>query len=293
MEAVFKAEASRRDLPIRHGQRARYLLFFSDMKATVFAALACLFFSLPACTGETVSKSSANSPAAKPPGTREPVLVELYTSEGCSNCPPADAQLAFLETTQPVQGAEVITLGFHVDYFDQRGWKDENASPSSTHRQNGYVKRMNLDSAYTPQMIVDGKMQFVGSDARRANEAITQAAMPVKGKADLLVKDAGVEIHFENIPKHDAGTVYLAVAEDKIVTKVKAGGNSGKTLSHISVVRAFGEIGTLTADQSTFEAAVNEIKFDTKWKKENLKYVAFVQENTSGRVIAAGRVKAK
>jgi len=265
------------------------------MKVIALTAMACLFFSLPACTNETVTSSSETSqpPAVKPAGSREPVLVELYTSEGCSNCPPADAQLAFLETTQPVQSADVITLGFHVDYFDQRGWKDENSSPSSTYRQNGYASRMKLDSVYTPQMIVDGKVQFVGSDARRASEVITEAAVPVKGRANLLVKEAGVEVYFEDLPRHDAGTVFLAVAEDDIVTNVKAGGNSGKTLKHISVVRAFGEIGTLTPAQSVFKAAVNDIKFDPKWKKENLKYVAFVQENISGRVIGVGRAQAK
>ena len=261
------------------------------MKAMALSVLLFLSLLVQGCTTETASSNIAAP--SKPPGTREPVLVELFTSEGCSNCPPADAQLAFLETNQPVQGADVVTLGFHVDYFDERGWKDENGSPSSTYRQSSYSKRMALKSVYTPQMIVDGRTEFVGSNARRAHDAITEAALPIKGKAELLVKDSGVEVSFDNIPKHDGSTVYLAVAEDNIVTKVKAGGNNGKTLNHISVVRAFGEIGKITPTQSNFQATIKDIIFDAKWKKNDLKYVAFVQENTGGRVIAVGRAEVK
>src|SRR5687767_13979514 len=101
------------------------------MKSIALAALVILFFLLSCNTG---TKSNNTAASSKPPRFREPVLLELFTSEGCSNCPPADAQLALLETNPPVQGADVITLGFHVDYFDERGWKDQNGSPSSTHR---------------------------------------------------------------------------------------------------------------------------------------------------------------
>ncbi len=250
----------------------------------------CLAFA--GCSGENDANKATASPApqAKPPGVREPILVELFTSEGCGNCPPADAQLAFLDTTQPVQGAEIITLGFHVDYFNDRGWKDEFSSPAFTDRQNKYVKRLKLDSIYTPQMIVDGQKQFVGSDGSQAASVIAKAAVPVKPNVDVELNEKRVEINVQNISKHEAATVYLAATENNIVSNVKAGNNGGKTLKHSSVVRALAEIATLTSDQSGIKMSVN-IKPSPQWKTENLRYVVFVQENESGRVIAAGRTK--
>src|SRR5438309_4363112 len=104
-----------------------------------------------------------------------PVLVELFTSEGCSDCPPADALLEKLIATQPIAGAEVIGLGQHVDYWDQQGWKDRFSSAALTNRQHVYGASFALESVYTPQMIVDGRAQFVGSDGNAARKAIERA----------------------------------------------------------------------------------------------------------------------
>jgi hypothetical protein len=264
------------------------------MRAIVFSTLFFFCLALVGCSGESTANTTSASPApqAKPPGTRELVLVELFTSEGCGNCPPADAQLAFLDTAQPVQGADVITLGFHVDYFNDRGWKDEYSSPVFTARQNKYSKRLKLDSIYTPQMIVDGQKQFIGSNGGQAADVIAKAAVPVKGNVDVEVNEKRVEINVQNISKHEAATIYLAATEDNIVSNVKAGNNNGKTLKHSSVVRGMAEIATLTATQSGIKTSV-DIKLDPKWKKENTRYVVFVQENESGRVIAVGRTKTK
>ncbi len=251
----------------------------------------CLVFA--GCSGETPANKATASPApqAKAPGTREPVLVELFTSEGCGNCPPADAQLAFLNTTQPVEGAEVITLGFHVDYFNDRGWKDEYSSAVFTERQNKYARRLKLDSIYTPQMIVDGQKQFIGSDRPKAVDVIAKAAIPVKGNVVVELRDKKrVEIDVQGIAKHEAATVYLAATEDNLVSNVKAGNNNGKTLKHVSVVRGFAEIAALTPTQGGMKTSV-DLKLDPKWKVDNLRYVVFVQENESGRVIAVGRTK--
>ncbi|MEK7856604.1 MAG: DUF1223 domain-containing protein, partial [Acidobacteriota bacterium] len=123
--------------------------------------------------------------------------MELFTSEGCGNCPAADRQLAFLETQQPVAGADIITLGYHVDYFNDRGWKDPYSSAEYTRRQNSYTARLGAQSLYTPQMIVDGKVQFIGSDSRKANEAITSAAAPDK-------PDVAVKVNGKPWPAHEA-----------------------------------------------------------------------------------------
>src|SRR5271156_528780 len=111
---------------------------------------------------------------------RTPVLVELFTSEGCSSCPPADALLAKLERDQPVDGAKIIVLEEHVDYWDNLGWHDRFSSHQYTDRQSEYCIRLGASDAYTPQMIVDGTDQFVGNDAPRARKAIEHAAQTPK-----------------------------------------------------------------------------------------------------------------
>lgn len=165
---------------------------------------------------------------------RLPVLVELFTSEGCSSCPPADRHLQQLDS-------KVIVLSEHVDYWDRLGWKDKFSSPAFTERQETYVKQFSLDSPYTPQMVIDGVAQFTGGDTRRAATEIDKAGSRPKANIVLGRTAAGVDVEIEAVP-HECD-IWLALADNSDVTRVDAGENKGRTLSHVAVVRSIRKIG--------------------------------------------------
>ncbi len=260
-----------------------------------FVGLAGIVFGISKLSGSSEScplkGSAAETPGSMQGKARVPVLVELYTSEGCSSCPPADRELTFLQEQQPVLGAEVISLAFHVDYWDQLGWKDAFSSAEFSERQRSYAVAKRLKSSYTPQMIVDGVAEFVGSNARQANDAISKAAAEEKGRIDIRKSGETLDIMVDGLPKHSKAVVYLAAAEDGLVTKVKAGENSGETLVHTSVVRRLQTVGTIGDDAADLRLTVH-IPDDPVWNKSRLKFVVFVQEEDTKRVIALGRMNA-
>lgn len=144
-----------------------------------------------------LSAANANPPRAAKAQTataqteRIPVIVELFTSEGCSSCPPADILLSKLETLQPVEGAEIIGLEEHVDYWNHDGWVDPYSDPEWTLRQQEYVERFKGKSPYTPQMVVDGQSQFVGYNARDALKAIREDAKQTRMQVSITTEGAG------------------------------------------------------------------------------------------------------
>lgn len=173
-------------------------------------------------------------PAIAQGPARAPVLVELFTSEGCSSCPPADRQLQTLDS-------HAIVLSEHVDYWNQLGWKDKFSSEAYTQRQEIYTKNFGLNSPYTPQMVVDGAAQFTGGDSRRAAIEIGKASDRAKATIVLERHGAGVRLDIDNVP-HEAD-IWLVTADDSDTTKVGAGENRGRMLTHVAVVRSMRKVG--------------------------------------------------
>ncbi len=227
---------------------------------------------------------------------RVPVVVELFTSEGCSSCPPADQLLARLDRSQPVVGARVIALEEHVDYWNSLGWADPFSSAQYRVRQNDYGRKFLADGIYTPQMIVNGQAQFVGSDGDRAAQEIARAAQlqstvvelkatPKASDPDLV--DLSVKVTNTEAAKARNSNVYLAVTESDLSSNVPRGENSGRLLRHGPVVRSFGVIGKIDARGSNAGAITDTLKLPREWKRENLRAVVFVQERDSFKITGA------
>jgi hypothetical protein len=235
--------------------------------------------------------SLAASAAAQTPQTnRTPVLVELFTSEGCSTCPPADTLLAKLEQVQPVDGAQIIVLGEHVDYWDGQGWHDRFSSHQYTERQNEYCGRLHVDNSYTPQMIVDGTDQFVGHDAIHAVSAIQHAAQIPKIKLILSqpVVDAQKVSASVSSPAPmttKKADLYAALVDPKDTTEVRGGENGGHQLHHVGVVRSLQRVGKLK------DLGAGPVSFSLNApadaKPGEMRVVVFAQESGQGAVLAA------
>jgi hypothetical protein len=250
----------------------------------------------------TVSLNSNHNVSAQSavPIDRSPVIIELFTSEGCSSCPPADELLSKLEAGQPIAGAEIIGLEEHVDYWNHDGWTDPYSSAEWTMRQQGYVTRFKGDSPYTPQMIVDGQKEFSGNNVREAQETIQQAArkekLSVSIAADASVKQnpLGFAVRVANIRgtgDWEKADIWLAVTEAALHTAVSAGENHGRTWEHASIVRSLQKIGSTSSSGSAPFVANPQVKLRSNWKKENLRIVVFVQERKSGRILGAALAK--
>jgi hypothetical protein len=219
---------------------------------------------------------------------RTPVLVELFTSEGCSSCPPADALLERFDRSQPISGADLIVLSEHVDYWDGIGWRDPYSSHEYSERQSAYAAQFGSGTIYTPQMVVDGHFELVGSDESRARQVIKEAAELPKAPVHLSLgssEDGATIVHVEAGPlpsatgTHSAG-VFLAIADNSDESQVSGGENTGRKLQHVAVLRKLTRIGTVDAS-ARFSRDIN---LNSK-NRDNLRIVVIVQEPNVGRVL--------
>ncbi len=228
--------------------------------------------------------------AAADNGTpRVPVLLELFTSEGCSSCPPADRLLETLDQKQPVAGADLIVLSEHVDYWDRLGWKDPFSSPVYTARQQDYTNKYNLDGVYTPQLVVDGRYGIVGSDGREVTNAIQKAIrepkIPIaisKVSRDGNQVTAHIELHAGQNLKGGRGVLFVAIADNRAESQVARGENAGRSLAHVAVTRVLKQMGTIDLDSATAKDVTLSVPSGTNGSR----LVAFVQDPKSGHVLA-------
>jgi len=202
--------------------------------------------------------------------TRAPVLVELFTSEGCSSCPPADRLLAQLDS-------RAIVLSEHVDYWDRLGWRDRFSSAAFTERQENYGRKFHLDSVYTPEMVVDGAAEFTGSDGPRAAAEIARAAEKPKARVRVARTGAGAEISVEDAPR--AGDIYIALADNQAASQVGNGENKGRELHHVAVVRNMRKIGSVKRGGG-FEKVV-------ELPAASQRLIVFVQDGAAGEISGA------
>jgi hypothetical protein len=216
--------------------------------------------------------------------------VELFTSEGCSSCPPADQLLEKLDQPQPVPGATIIALSEHVDYWNHIGWADPYSSPVFSSRQASYARRFHLEGSYTPQMIVDGATEFVGSDARRAEAAISAAVKLEKVPIRLSGSVKAVRIEVDALPRtagREKADVYFALAQDSGTSNVLRGENQGRRLHHVAIVTSIQRVGSVSAKSSFAKSVPVGGNGDLK----NVRMIVFVQEPENGRVWGAAMLR--
>ena len=229
----------------------------------------------------------AAAPQTAPPAQRTPVVVELFTSEGCSSCPPADALLSTLLQEQPVPGVQIIPLELHVTYWDDLGWKDPASLDAATARQRAYARLFGADDIYTPQAVVDGRTALIGSDAGALRKAIATAASRPHAQVTLVAKADGASVdgrvQVAGVPPDVKGPldVVVALVEDGITSAVARGENRGRTLHHDAVVRAI-----VAASAGSVPVEVR-LPLRDGWQRDHIHAVAAVQERSSGHVIGA------
>jgi hypothetical protein len=209
--------------------------------------------------------------AAGADSSRAPILVELFTSEGCSSCPPADR---LLESLDP----QAIVLSEHVDYWDGLGWRDPYSGHANTQRQEAYARGFGIPGPYTPQMVIDGVTEFVGNDARRAMEEIARARSREKIGVHLARSAAGVQVQIDRAAR--SADVWLALADNSGTSQVASGENQGRRLHHVAILRSLRKIGAVKRGGGFAQ--------DIAVPADAGRVIVFVQEAGLGKVYGVG-----
>ena len=276
-------------------KRILFLALFGSLALAAIIARPGAPLSSPASASTEVSGAALGGKQ----GGATPVIIELFTSEGCSSCPPADEVMARLAKTQPVPGAEIIALGEHVDYWNRLGWTDPFSSSEFSRRQREYASAFASDEVYTPQMIVDGETEFVGSNMAKARAAIAHAASMPKATVEIgRAEDQGaakrganslkLAVSVNHLPAEkpgDTADVMLALTQDGLSSNVTRGENGGRRLTHDAVVRQLSLIGRVNPEEGGSFSAAPVINIPGDWNRKSVHVVVFVQERSSRRVL--------
>jgi hypothetical protein len=264
------------------------------MKRLRHSLVLALVFILAAISHGRVPPQTVGSVTAG--GVRVPVVLELFTSEGCSSCPQADALLAKLEERQPIAGAEIIALEEHVDYWDHQGWVDPFSSGRWTQRQQVYAFGFGDRGIYTPELVVNGRSGFVGSHERNAYQAIASAVAEPRTDLSISLLKSEKTDHYhlkiavgklQGAQQSDIAEVWLAITETALHSTVTGGENSGHDLHHAAVARWLHKTGTADREAGPSFTGESDLKLDSAWKRPNLRVVAFVQEKRSHHILGA------
>jgi hypothetical protein len=216
--------------------------------------------------------------------TRSPILLELFTSEGCNSCPPADNLLAQLDQ-QPLANADLIVLSEHVDYWDG-AWRDRFSSSLFTKRQYTYARHFGLNGVYTPQLVVDGAYELVGSNTPGVRQAIERSTRHAKLPLSLTVSQLNSRLKATiSAPPTPSATLYVAIADSAAQSSVTRGENAGVTLRHVAVVRSLTAVGPHTSD------APREVELPLPNQSHAPRVVAFLQHNATGHILAVAQFK--
>ena len=228
--------------------------------------------------------------AGQPAPVTVPVVMELFTSEGCSSCPPADVLLTKLAKEQPIAGVQIIPLGMHVTYWDQLGWKDPASLTLATERQQAYSRVFGEDRVYTPQAVIDGRDELVGSDEAGMRKAIARAAKQPRAQVSLKASADGDSLKVEadiGAPPPDVKEplhAWMVITEDGLSSVVKRGENGGRTLHHDAVVRAISGADVELAKPLGFHTRLRP-----EWRRENLHVAVVLQGKKTQRIWGAQR----
>ncbi len=254
------------------------------MKTKIFIALTACFLSGVLSFKNTASKKSSQ--------TFEPIaVIELFTSQGCSSCPPADALLAQTISDSKSNGKKIFSLSFHVDYWNRLGWADPFSNEKYSQRQNDYASVLNLQSVYTPQMIVNGLEEFVGSSKNDLQMALSKS---LASNAEVNFKSLTVTLQNETIPhldfslegNYEGCKINFALVSLSETTSIRKGENGGRTLTNKNVVRQFISIPSVASGELDFQS-------DNLPAENNMSIIAFVQRDSDKRIIGAALTQMK
>jgi len=219
-------------------------------------------------------------------GSATPVVVELFTSEGCSSCPPADALLRAMDSTLSIPGVHLIVMEEHVDYWDDQGWKDPFSSHEVTLRQVDYTQRLHVREPYTPEMVVDGAYEFTGNDRTRAGEALKKAVtLPTVSVriSSIAVENGKLRAHIEADSVPEKADVMVALVLDHAESQVLRGENGGHHLEHVAVLTNLSKVGKAEKGRPFSK----DISLGSKSLTQPCRLIAFLQESGQGKIVGA------